>query len=244
MHRIRTAALGAAVSSLLVLGAASPDSWRAPAGHDFPLPGGNLGNQRYSVLTQVTPANVSRLGGAWKVHVTDGVPIGPMEAAPVVVDGVMYLPAGGDVMALNAATGDVVWRYHSPVRGGTNRGVVVGDGKVFSSGGRNSLIALDQKTGALLWTATVGERGSTVAPAFYWDGLVYMGVSGGEAGVRGFFAAYEAKTGRQAWGFWTIPGPGERGHETWEGYSWQHGRRAGHSVEHLSRACVSSCRTS
>ncbi len=141
----------------------------------FRFPGGNLGNQRYSTLTQVTPANVRRLGGAWMVHVTDGVSVGAMQATPVVVDGVMYLPAGGDVIALNAATGAALWRYHSPVRGGTNRGVVVAEGKVFSSAGRNTLAALDQRTGALLWTATVGERGSTVAPAFYYGGLVYMG---------------------------------------------------------------------
>ncbi len=224
MQRFRiAAAITAAVFTLLAAPAAPPEDWRAPAGRDFPLPGGNLGNQRYSTLTQVTPANVSRLGGAWMVHVTDGVPVGPMEATPVVVDGVMYLPAGGDVMALNAATGAELWRYHSPVRGGTNRGVVVAEGKVFSSAGHNTLVALDQRTGALLWTATVGERGTTVAPAFYYGGLVYMGVSGGEAGVRGFFGAYDAKTGKQAWGFWTIPGPGERGHETWEGDSWQHG---------------------
>jgi quinohemoprotein ethanol dehydrogenase len=125
--------------------------------------------------------------------------------------------------ALNAATGAIKWKYQSQGRGGTNRGVVAAEGKVFSSGGGNTLLALDQQSGALLWTVNVGDRGSTVAPAFYYDGLVYMGVSGGEGGVRGFFGAYDAKTGKQVWGFWTVPGPGELGHDTWEGSSWTHG---------------------
>ena len=204
--------------------AAQPSDWRNAPAKDFPLVGGNLSNQRYSALTQITPANVKSLGGAWMVHVSEEGQGGSMEATPVVVNGVMFVPNGaGTILALNAATGALKWKYKSASGGRTNRGVVVAEGKVFSSGGRNTLVALDQETGALLWTAKVGDRGQTVAPALYYDGLVYMGVSGGEAGVRGFFGAYEAKTGKQVWGFWTVPGPQAQGHDTWEGDSWKYG---------------------
>ena len=184
-------------------------------------------NQRYSTLTGITPANIAKLGGAWTFHVADSVANANLEATPVVVDGLMYLPgSAGTILALDAATGELKWKYKPQPggpRGGTNRGVALGEGKVFSTGGGNTLIALDQKTGELLWTTKVGDRGTTVAPALYYDGLVYMGTSGGEGGIRGFFGAFDAKDGKQVWGFWTIPGPGEKGHETWEGDSWERG---------------------
>jgi PQQ-dependent dehydrogenase (methanol/ethanol family) len=217
-------------AALLVLGTAllhgQRADWSAPSGKDFLVPGASLNNQRYSTLAAITPANIGRLGGAWMAHVLDGA-AGNMQATPVVVNGVMYVPAGagGGVLALDAATGVVKWRHAAAAPGGrgVNRGVVAAEGRVFSSGGGNTLIALDQKDGSEVWTTTVGERGSTVAPAMYHDSLVYMGVSGGESGVRGFFGAFDAKTGKQVWGFWTVPGPGERGHDTWEGDSWMRG---------------------
>src|SRR3954470_22523045 len=133
-------------------------------------------NQRYSTLTGITPANIAKLGGAWTFHVADGVIGANFEATPVIVDGVMFLPgSAGTILALDAATGALKWKYQSQrggPRGGTNRGVAVAEGKVFSTGGGNTLIALDQKTGALLWTTKVGDRGTTVAPALYCGGLV------------------------------------------------------------------------
>ena len=77
-----------------------------------------------------------------------------------------------------------------------------------------------------MWKANVGEQGSTLAAPIYHDGLVYIGLSGGEAGVRGFFGAFDAKTGTKVWGFWLVPGPGEPGHDTWEGDSWRRRRCA------------------
>ncbi len=227
MSHLRTTVAAAVLISIgivIVPAVAQQSSWRNAPGKDFPLAGGNMGNQRYSTLTEVTPANIAKLGGAWMIHVTDQSGGGSMEATPVVVDGVMYIPTGtGGILALDAATGAIKWKYQSPNGGGTNRGVVVAAGRVFSSGGGNTLIALDQKTGALVWTAKVGDRGTTAAPAVYYDGRVFMGVSGGEGGVRGFFGAFDAETGKQDWGFWTIPGPGERGNDTWEGDSWKYG---------------------
>src|SRR5437763_302404 len=78
-------------------------------------------------------------------------------------------------------------------------------------------IAIDQHTGAEMWKPQSAPRGTTDAPAVYYDGLVYMGVGGGEGGVRGQFGAYAAKTGKEVWKFYTVPGPGEPGSETWEG---------------------------
>ncbi len=221
----RRIVLGAGLAACLFVSfAAQKAAWDAPSGKDFPTAGGNFGNQRYSSLTQITPANLSRLGGAWMVHTTNQSGGGNMEATPVVVNGVMYMPTGtGGVMAIDAATGAIRWKYQSPDGGSTNRGVAVGEGKVFSSGGGNTLIAIDQETGELAWSAKVGDRGTTVAAAVHYDGLVYMGVSGGEAGVRGHFGAFDAKTGKETWGFWSTPGPGERGSETWEGDSWKYG---------------------
>jgi alcohol dehydrogenase (cytochrome c) len=186
--------------------------------------GGNIANQRYSSLTQITPANVSKLGGVWMAHLEDDKPAGNMQGTPVVVDGVLYIGSGlGNVFAFNAATGAPVWTYHSTFGAQTNRGVAVGDSKVFSGQGGSRLIALDQKTGTLLWEAKVGDRGGTPGAPVYYDGLVYAGVSGGEAGVPGQFVAFDSKTGKAVWTFHTIPRPGEFGNDTWEGDSWTRG---------------------
>jgi len=202
----------------------------APTGKDFPLAGGNLANQRYSSLTQINRSNLSKLGGAWMIHVAEGQPTSSTAATPVVVDGVMYIGAGhGDVLAVNAATGATVWRFKSTFGNQTNRGVAVAEGKVFSGASGSRLIALNQKTGALLWetkvmdTAAGGRGGGTPGASIYSDGRVFCGVSGGEGGVRGQFGAYDAKTGKELWKFYTVPGPGEFGNDTWEGDSWMHG---------------------
>ncbi len=204
-----------------------PVDWNA-AGRNFPAVGGNLANQRFSSLAQINRANVTQLGGAWRTHLNRGNPRGNMQGTPVVVDGVMYVSDGSDdVFAFDAATGQLRWKYASDAKLGlpTNRGVVVADGAVFEGQRDNSLIALNQQTGELLWKAQIAPPGSGYAdaPAVYYDGLVYMGLAGGDGGVRGQFVAYDARTGRQVWRFWTVPGPGETGHNTWEGDSWKHG---------------------
>src|SRR5580704_37847 len=124
--RTKTLAIGAALFLCEIYPiSAQKGVWMAPSGKDFPLVGGNLANQRYSSLSQITSSNVSKLGGAWRVHVTDQSGMGSMEQTPVVVNGVMYVPTGaGGVLALNAATGKIVWKYQGS-NGGTNRGVAV-----------------------------------------------------------------------------------------------------------------------
>jgi quinohemoprotein ethanol dehydrogenase len=215
------------VVAILLCAALAPagNDPQAPSGRDFATVGGNLANHRYSSLTKITKSNLSQLGGAWSIHLEDGKTPGTMQATPVVVDGVMFLASGaGNIFAIDAATGAIKWK-HETMLGGTYRGVAVGDGKVFSGRRDNTLIALDQKTGALVWKTTLADpaRGTTSAPAVYYNGVVFIGVGGGEGGVRGQFGAYDAKDGKEVWKFWTLPGPGERGHETWEGDSWKYG---------------------
>ena len=205
--------------------AAAGNDPQAPSGRDFATVGGNLANHRYSSLTKINKSNLSQLGGAWSIHLEDGKTPGTMQATPVVVDGVIFIASGsGNIFAIDAATGAIKWK-HETALSGTYRGLAVGDGRVFSGRRDNTLIALDQKTGALVWKTVLADpaRGTTSAPAVYYNGLVYIGVGGGEGGVRGQFGAYDARTGKEVWKFWTLPGPGEHGHETWEGDSWKYG---------------------
>lgn len=218
--------LGAAVGAIAAVAAVSGQggSALAPTTRDFPLVGGNLGNQRYSALTQITPSNVTQLGGAWLTHLEGGKAVGNMQGTPVVVDGVLYIGSGsGSVFAINAATGAINWTWTSPFGGQANRGVAVAEGKVFTGQAGARIVALDAKTGQLLWQTKVAERGGTPGALIYQDGRVFSGISGGEQGVRGQFAAYDAKTGKEVWKFYTIPGPGEFGHDTWDGDSWMRG---------------------
>jgi outer membrane protein assembly factor BamB len=102
--------------------------------------------------------NLSKLGGAWMIHVTEGEAAGTMSGVPVVIDGIMYIGTSrGEVLAVNAATGAIIWRFKSTFGNRNNRGVAVAEGKVFSGAAGSRLIALDQKTGALLWETKVME---------------------------------------------------------------------------------------
>src|SRR6185436_2932226 len=112
--------------------------------------------------------------------------------------------------------------------GWTNRGVALGDGKVYVGQLDGRLVALDQRTGELAWSTQVGlyRHGYTITNApLYYNGRVYTGVSGGDYGIRGRVMAYDAKTGKEDWRFYTIPGPGQLGHDTWPqtGDAWKHG---------------------
>jgi PQQ-dependent dehydrogenase (methanol/ethanol family) len=140
----------------------------------------------------------------------------------------MYVTTGSrNALAIDAATGKVKWRYRpaSEGRSGGNKGVVVAEGKVFFGRRDNVLVALDQQTGAVVWeTLMTSQPGAyTSAPAVYHDGMVYIGTSGGDSGARGQMAAHDAKTGKEVWKFYTIPGPDDRFVETWEGDSYKTG---------------------
>ncbi|MEJ0099399.1 MAG: PQQ-binding-like beta-propeller repeat protein [Pseudomonadota bacterium] len=201
--------------------------------------GGNLFNQRYSPLDSINRGNVAQLKGVWRTHL-NGSGLGPQysgEAQPLVHDGRIYLATGAsDVFALDEVSGAILWQYSSGLDpkvstvccGWTNRGVALGDGKVFFGALDGRLIALDMLTGKQAWSVQA-ERWQdglslTSAPLFL-DGVVITGFSGAEYGVRGRVKAFDAKTGKLLWTFFTVPGPGEIGHETWpkDSNAWQRG---------------------
>ena len=201
-----------------------PDSW-------LTYSGGYAGH-RFSPLSEITPANAARLRPAWVYQVQES---GPVEATPLVADGVMYMTeARSRVTALDLKTGRALWRYEPEIPkkvviigyGPSNRGVALLDDKVYVGTIDGRLVALDAASGAVRWNVEVGDNkigyGITSAPLAI-NGLILIGVSGGESGIRGFLDAYDAASGRRAWRFYTIPGPGEPGHETWSGDSWRTG---------------------
>ncbi len=192
---------------------------------------GGLMGQRYSPLTQITPANVKDLELQW---VFQAHSLEKYEATPLVVDGILYtVQAPNDVVAIDAVTGRIFWVYEyapSPEArvccGRVNRGLAILGDTLFMGTIDGHLLAIDSKTGKPIWNVTVarGQAGYSLmhAPLIVKDKVI-VGVAGGEFGIRGFLAAYDARTGKQDWTFNTIPGPGEPGHETWAGDSWQHG---------------------
>jgi len=192
---------------------------------------GSFNSQRYSGLTQIAPANVKNLELQWMFQAHS---LEKFEATPLVVDGVMYtVQAPNDVVALDAVTGRIFWMYSytpdkdaRPCCGRINRGLAVLGDTLFMGTIDAHLIALDAKSGKPQWNTQVGDPASgyaiTHAPQIVKDKVI-VGVAGGEYGIRGYIAAFNVKTGDEVWRFYTIPGKGEPGNETWEGDSWQHG---------------------
>ena len=193
---------------------------------------GNYQAHRFSPLKQITPANAAQLKLAWVYQITGR---GRFETSPLVVDGVMYVTEPPTkVTALDSRTGRPLWSWQRPLSpsiktigfGPTNRGVAILDDTVYVGTLDAHLIALDAKSGAMRWDTAVGDNNSghaiTAAPLAI-DGKIIVGISGGEAGIRGFLDAYDAKTGKLVWRLWTVPGPGEPGHETWSGDAWKTG---------------------
>ena len=185
----------------------------------------------FSPLAEITKDNVGRLQQVWRVP-TDELKV--HEAAPVVNGGVMFISTpNNQVMALNAVTGDLLWRYRRPrpkdvfVLHDTNRGVSLYGDKVFYAAAEAVLVALDARTGKEVWTKTVADNKSayyiTLAPLVA-GGKVMVGASGGEFGVRGFVAAFDPDSGKELWRTFTVPAPGEPGSETWpKGDQWKTG---------------------
>jgi alcohol dehydrogenase (cytochrome c) len=195
----------------------------------WPTNGGDYYNRRYSPLEQIDTDNVAGLRGVWRTHL-NGSGIGPQysgEAQPLVVDDVIYVITGADdVFALSVATGEILWSYEAGLDpnnsavccGWTSRGVGHGDGRIYVGQLDGRLVALDAATGDVVWNvqAERWQEGFSITSApLYYDGLVITGFSGGERGIRGRVKAYDAATGELEWTFYTVPGPGEVGHETW-----------------------------
>jgi alcohol dehydrogenase (cytochrome c) len=199
--------------------------------HNWLTYSGGYSSQRYSLLREITPANVRNLELKWMLP---NQVFGAWQATPLVVDGVMYVtqrPA--DVLAVDAKTGRVFWQFRHTVSpdarvccGSNNRGVAILGDTLYLGTLDARLIAIDARSGRPLWNVEVGDPklgySLTMAPLIVKD-KVMVGSGGGEFGIRGFIAAYDAKTGKQVWKTHTIPGPGEKGHETWKNDAWKTG---------------------
>jgi alcohol dehydrogenase (cytochrome c) len=207
--------------------------------------GGDWFNRRYSPLTQINRDNAAQLKGVWRTRL-NGSGMGAKysgEAQPIVDEGVIYIVTGADdVFAISIDSGEILWTYKANLDdkisviccGWTSRGVGLGDGKVYVGQLDGRLVALDQRTGAVMWSvqAERWQEGFSITSApLYYDGLVITGFAGAEYGIRGRVKAYDADDGSLVWTFYTIPGPGEVGHDTWPRNNdvWQHG---GASVWH------------
>src|ERR1700733_2226332 len=207
---------------------------------DWAYHGYDVYNDQYVDIDQITPANVSQLKPAWTFHTGLKDPVAALEMTPIVVGGVMYITDGDDnAFALNAATGTQIWAYHPtdlpplstlPLDGPRdNHGVAYGQGLIFLARLDAKLVALDAKTGAVVWKTVVDlpSNGAimTIAPQFIGasDGKideVIVGVTGGEHGVRGHLDAYGPATGKLLWRFWTTEP------NSWAGDSYLHGGAA------------------
>jgi alcohol dehydrogenase (cytochrome c) len=194
---------------------------------------GGYSSLRHSPLKQIDPISAGNLEQKWVFQVDSSLQ--NFEATPLVVDGIMYFTQPvNDVVALDAKSGRVFWIYRhnlpndiKPCCGSVNRGVAILGNTLFYGTLDGQLIALDTRSGKPVWINKVTPNYNvgysfTCAPLVVKDKVV-IGIAGGEYGIRGFVAAYDAATGKEAWRFNTIPGPGEPGHETWEGDDWQHG---------------------
>ncbi len=189
------------------------------------------GIQTYSTLTGITPGNVNQLAGTWLDQLEGATTSRAQESTPVVVGGQLYVQTSqGNVFSIDGATGKVTWEYQSGFPG-TERGVAVADGHVFAALGGEHVVALDQRTGKQQWLTQVGTQGQDTAAngsatpwTMFADGLVLVGTeNGGDSGMRGHLYALNEGTGKVTWTFAGTAGPGQPGHGTWTGNSWQLG---------------------
>ncbi len=226
------AAMASSDRSRVTVGPVPYEELRA-TGHptrDWLTYSGSYSGQRHSALTQITPDNVGRLAVRW-IH---QFPVkGRNETSPIVRDGVMFVTSPpGHVAALDAASGTVRWTCEIATTGSggeagpISRGAAIMRDKLFVPTSDGRLVALSMESGSVIWqvrTVAGHEEGYRItgAPLAYRD-LVVTGVRT-DSGGRGFLVAYDADTGKERWRFFTIPAPGEPGHETWAGDSWRNG---------------------
>ena len=232
LRRLGAVAAAALLALIPLRALESADGDSQPAAKEWNTVSGDLGNTRYSTLAQINAQTVTRLAGTWLSPKFRSVGAG--RAMPVVKDGLLFITAGSSIYAYDAKTGALAWEhqtdtppetaalaeYNRAGRGLPNReGVAVADGLVFVGLTNARVIALREKTGDVAWDVYVGieparaGQGVSGAPV-YANGLVFVGTAG-DTGFRGKVIALEAQTGKKAWEWFAVPGPGERGHETW-----------------------------
>ena len=194
---------------------------------------GNLEGWGFSMLDEITVDNVANLEPVWTFSTSV---LGGHESPPIVNDGVMFVTTPGNLLyAIDAASGDLLWRYQHDLPQTyiafhrTNRGVALYGDKVYMATLDARVVALDAATGEKIWDTAVQDNNFgyyiTTAPLAI-NGKIMVGTSGGELGIRGFVVALDSETGEEAWRTYTVPGPGEPGNETWPGDSWRTGGAA------------------
>lgn len=197
----------------------------APTNANWPSYNGDYSGRRFTGLAEITPHNVGKLQAQWVFHSPNST---NLEGTPVVANGVLFMTSANDALAIDARTGRLIWRYSRPLSESLvddasshhNRGVALWHARVYMETDNAHLLCLDARSGHLLWDVAYAQQnknyGATSAPLVIKD-KVLVGTSGGDDGVRGFVAAFDAGTGNECWRFWTIPGPGEAGSESWPG---------------------------
>lgn len=191
---------------------------------------GDNGGNRYSSLRQITKGNLDRLRVRWIYSMPD---TSPLQTTPIVAGGIMYVTSANQCHALDAGNGRPIWDFARPrtkgvignAAGGINRGAAVAGDRLFMVTDDAHLLAFNRFTGKLLWESKMADYrqnyAATAAPIIAGD-LVVAGVAGGDAGARGFVAAWGQSNGKERWRFWTTPLPGEPGSETWKGKTIEH----------------------
>ena len=230
--------IGAAVAALTstIVSAQSLEDLAADAADasDVLVYGMGYDQKRYSALDQINADNVSGLTPVWAYSLAD---TRGQESFPLIKDGIMYATTHSSTFALDAATGRQIWKtsVEYPAEaprvaccGIVNRGLAMLDGKLFRTTLDANVIAMDAASGEELWrTNSIDYKNGysfTVAPLVA-DGVVIVGISGGEYGIRGYIEGYDANTGERLWRTYTIPAPGEPGSETWpkDSDAWERG---------------------
>jgi PQQ-dependent dehydrogenase (methanol/ethanol family) len=229
---VAAAAAAITFSCLAGPGPASAQTGRPGRSGQTPAAGKTAaGIQTYSTLTGITPGNVHQLAGTWLDQLEGATTSRAQEGTPTVVGGKLYVQTSqGNVFSIDGATGQVIWEFQSGFPG-TERGVAVADGHVFAALGREHVVSLNQQTGKQEWLTQVGTpgqdtsaNGSATPWTMFADGMVLVGTeNGGDSGMRGHLYALNESTGKVAWTFAGTAGPGQPGHGTWKGNSWQLG---------------------
>jgi alcohol dehydrogenase (cytochrome c) len=224
-------ALGANEPASLVLDVLPEQLIAQPPGANWLSYNGDFTGRRYSSLSQITAANVAELRAQWVFHSRNS---DRMEVTPVVVHGIMFVTSANDTFALDARTGRQIWHDARPISENLiddasrhiSRGVAIWHSRIYRQTDNAHLLCLDARSGNLVWDIAYADwnknYGATAAPLVI-HGKVIVGTSGGDDGVRGFVAAYDANTGKLAWRFWTIPAPGEPGSASWPRDLYLHG---------------------